>query len=65
MENGVDHATVAHYDAWPEEFEPKRRSEKPDLHTRSIFVGPEGYGFLHDAEHALVAKFHEFREIVY
>ena len=46
---------VEHYDRWLEEFEKRRQSEKPDLETKFIFVGPVGYGFPSEAEE----KFHE------
>ena len=61
------HATalIEHYDAWLEEFEDKRRSEKPDLQTKFIFVGPKGYGFPRAAEEAFVAKFHDLRALLY
>lgn len=63
----IDHAValVAHYDAWLEEFEAKRRSETPDTKTKFIFVGPKGYGFPREAEAAFVAKFIELRDSLY
>ena len=36
---------IEHYDLWLEKFEEKRLSEKPDLETKFIFVGPDGYPF--------------------
>ena len=63
----LEHASrlVEHFDVWLEEFEEKRKSESPDLHTKFIFVGPKGYGFPHDAEEAFIEKFHELRAGLY
>jgi hypothetical protein len=36
---------VEHYDYWLEMYESKRLAESPDLETRFIFAGPQGYPF--------------------
>jgi hypothetical protein len=63
----LDHASrlVEHYDAWLEEFEEKRRSEKPDLRATFVFAGPKGYPFPRDAERAFIEKFEGLRSELY
>jgi len=54
-----------HYDAWLEEFHKQRESQKPDLSTKFVFVGPKGYGFPHASETAFRDRFHAFRRELY
>ncbi len=63
----LDHASdlIHHYDVWLEMFHEKRESENPDLNTKFIFTGPEGYGFPDASKTAFQNKFHEFRQELY
>jgi hypothetical protein len=36
---------IEHYDYWLEMYESKRLTETPDLKTKFIFAGPQGYPF--------------------
>jgi hypothetical protein len=36
---------IEHYDYWLEMYESKRLAESPDLKTKFIFAGPQGYPF--------------------
>jgi hypothetical protein len=36
---------IEHYDYWLEMYESKRLAENPDLKTKFIFAGPQGYPF--------------------
>lgn len=56
---------IEHYDAWLEKFEKKRASENPDLSTKFIFVGPDGYPFPSECDDAFRSKFDEFRNELY
>jgi len=48
---------VEHYDRWLEEFEKVRGSEHPDLNSRFVFVGPQGYPFPRESEARFQAAF--------
>ncbi len=36
---------IEHYDVWLEKFERERNSKMPELKTKFIFTGPDGYPF--------------------
>ncbi len=36
---------IEHYDVWLEKYERERVSQQPDLETKFIFTGPDGYPF--------------------
>lgn len=41
---------VEHYDVWLEVFEEQRGGSEPELESRFVFAGPEGYPFPRGAE---------------
>jgi hypothetical protein len=56
---------IEHYDRWLEEFEKRRLSEKPDLETKFIFVGPEGFGLPKPAEEKFYETFRQYWKELY
>ncbi len=56
---------IEHYDVWLEKFEKQRLSEKPDLETKFIFVGTDGFPFPVEAEKKFRSKFSEYWHELY
>jgi hypothetical protein len=56
---------IEHYDVWLEKFESKRSSENPDLDTKFVFVGPDGYAFPSDSEKNFRNIFSEYWHELY
>ncbi|MBV5341433.1 MAG: hypothetical protein J0665_18075 [Deltaproteobacteria bacterium] len=51
---------IEHYDVWLEKFEKQRSSEKPNLETKFVFVGPDGFPFPTESEKKFTGKFKEY-----
>lgn len=56
---------IEHYDVWLEKFEKQRLSDHPDLETRFIFVGPEGFPFPRQSQEKFRNKFNEYWRELY
>jgi len=56
---------IEHYDVWLEKFEKQRSSERPDLETQFVFVGPDGFPFPHESEKKFRNKFNEYWRKLY
>lgn len=56
---------IEHYDIWLEEFDRLRNTEKPDLETRFVFVGPKGFPFPKDSENLFKKKYQEMWSDLY
>jgi len=56
---------IEHYDVWLEKFERERKSQKPDLETKFIFTGPDGYPFPSECEARFNKKYQELWQEVY
>jgi hypothetical protein len=56
---------IEHYDVWLEKFERERKLQKPDLETRFIFTGPDGYPFPSECDTKFRQKYRELWEEVY
>lgn len=56
---------IEHYDVWLEKFEEMRLSEKPDLNTTFVFVGPDGYPFPTGAEQKFRETFRAYWNDLY
>ena len=48
---------IQHYDIWLEKFERERLAKKPDLETKFLFTGPDGYPFPSECESKFRAKY--------
>jgi len=58
-------ALIEHYDVWIERYEKERLSENPDLETKFVFAGPEGFPFPTESEKNFRKKFKEFWQDLY
>jgi len=56
---------IEHYDVWLEKFEKQRSSENPDLETKFVFVGPDGFPFPRESEKKFRSKFKEYWRVLY
>jgi len=56
---------IEHYDVWIEKFETKRSSERPDLETKFIFTGVDGFPFPHESEEKFRRTFNEYWKELY
>ena len=56
---------IEHYDRWLEEYEKKRGTDRPDLESPFVFVGPAGYPFPLSAEQHFREKFREYWKELY
>ncbi len=56
---------IEHYDVWIEKFERERKTQKPDLETKFIFAGPDGYPFPRECELKFRDKYQELWNEVY
>ena len=56
---------IEHYDVWLEKFERERKSQKPDLETKFIFTGPDGYPFPSECDTEFRQKYQELWKEVY
>lgn len=51
---------IEHYDVWLEKFEEQRSSENPNLETKFVFVGPDGFPFPTKSEEKFRTTFNEY-----
>jgi len=56
---------IEHYDVWLEKFEEQRSSENPNIETKFVFVGPEGFPFPTNSEGKFRSKFREYWNELY
>ncbi len=56
---------VEHYDVWLENFEKQRCSEAPDLETRFIFAGPDGFPFPSESENGFRRIYRQYWHDLY
>lgn len=56
---------IEHYDVWLEKFEEQRSSESPDLETKFVFVGLDGFPFPIESEKKFKTKFNEYWHDLY
>lgn len=56
---------IEHYDVWLEKFDTQRLSEKPDLETAFVFVGPDGFPFPREEEKRFRNKYTEYWKELY
>ena len=56
---------IEHYDVWLEKFKRERLSQKPDLETKFIFTGPDGYPFPSECGTKFRQKYKELWKEVY
>jgi len=56
---------IEHYDRWYEEFERLRLTEKPELESRFVFLGPQGLRFPSEAEARFQEAFRQYSSELY
>jgi len=56
---------IEHYDVWLGKFENQRSSENPDLDTKFVFVGPDGFPFPIESEEKFRSKFSAYWKELY
>ncbi len=56
---------IEHYDVWLEKFERERKLVQPDLETKFIFTGPDGYPFPSECGRKFREKYKELWKEIY